>query len=156
MQSSFYLLSKKSLTSIHKVLILSIFYEMLMDSEMHIHTSHVIPTKDIIYPRLRGRNTSRWYLVHLAYDRGLAGRLTSNLERCSGETILLHLIHQGSVVDTTLILAILIITTEMSCIGSCIKRQAHIILNMEGISSCPSMSIILLIQPLHEFGIETF
>jgi hypothetical protein len=41
---------------------------------------------------------------NLTYDGGLAGRLTSNLERCSGETIPLHLIHQGSAVDTTQIL----------------------------------------------------
>jgi hypothetical protein len=123
---------------------------------MHARTSHVISTKDIIYPRLRGRNASGWYLTHLAYDGGLAGRLTSNLERCSGETIPLRLIHQGSAVDTTLILAILIITTKMSYIGSCMKCQAHIILNMEGISSCPGMSIVLLVHSHHEFGIETF
>jgi hypothetical protein len=85
-----------------------------MDPEMHARTSHVISAKDIIYPGRTGRNTSGWCLAHLAYDGRLAGRLTSNLERCSGETIPLHLIHQGSAVDTTQILAILIITMEMS------------------------------------------
>jgi hypothetical protein len=114
MQSSVHLLSKESSTSIYKVLVLSIFYGMLMDPEMHARTSYVISTKDIIYLGLTNRNASGWCLAHLAYDGGLAGRLTSSLERCSSETIPLHLINQGNAVDTTQILAILIITTEMS------------------------------------------
>ena len=85
-----------------------------MDPKMHARTSHVISAKDIIYLGRTGCNTSGWYLVHLAYDGGLGGRLTSNLERCSGETIPLYLIHQGSAMDMTQILAFLIITTEMS------------------------------------------
>jgi hypothetical protein len=89
---------------------------MLVDHEMHTCTSHVISTKDIIYPSLTACNASGWRLADLAYDGRMAGRLTSNLEGCSGETIPLHLIHLGSAVDTTQILTILIITTEMSYI----------------------------------------
>jgi hypothetical protein len=63
---------------------------------------------------LTSRNASRWRLANLAYDGGLLGRLTSNLEGCSGETIPLHFIHLGSTVDMAQILTILIITTEMS------------------------------------------
>ena len=70
----------------------------------------------IIYPSPTGYNASGWSLAYLAYDGGLARRLTSNLEQFSGETIPLHLIHQGNVVDITQILAILIITMEMSYI----------------------------------------
>jgi hypothetical protein len=81
---------------------------------MHACTSHVISTRDIIYPGLTGRNASGWCLANLAYDGRLAGRLTSNLEGCSSETILFHLIHLGCAVDTTQILTILIITPEMS------------------------------------------
>jgi hypothetical protein len=89
---------------------------MLMDPEMHACTSHIISTRDIIYPGLTARNASGWCLADLAYDGGMAGRLTSNLEGCSGETIPLHLIHLRNTVDTTQILTILIITTEMSYI----------------------------------------
>jgi hypothetical protein len=81
---------------------------------MHARTSHVISTRDIIYPSLTCHNASGRCLANLAYDGGLAGRLTSNLEGCSSETIPLHLIHLESAVDMTQILAILIITTEMS------------------------------------------
>jgi hypothetical protein len=114
MRSLLHLLRKESATTILKVLVLSILHWMLVDPEMHACTSHVISTRDIIYPGLTDRNACRWRLVNFAYDGGLAGRLTSNLEGCSGETIPLHLIHLGSAVDTTQILTILIITTEMS------------------------------------------
>jgi hypothetical protein len=114
MRSPLHLFRKENATAIFKVLVLSILHWMLVDPEMHARTSHVISTKDIIDPGLTGRNASRWCLANLAYDGGLAGRLTSNLEGCSGETIPFHLIHLGSAVDTTHILAILIITTEMS------------------------------------------
>jgi hypothetical protein len=63
-----------------KVLVSSILHWMLMDPKMHARTSHVIFTKDIIYPGLTSHNASRWCLANLAYDGGLAGRLTSNLE----------------------------------------------------------------------------
>jgi hypothetical protein len=109
MQSPLYLLRKESATVILKILVLSILHWMLVDPKMYACTSHVISTRDIIYPDLTGRNANRWRLANLAYDGGLAGRLTSNLEGCSGETIPFHLIHLGSAVDT-----ILIITTEMS------------------------------------------
>jgi hypothetical protein len=97
-----------------KALVLSILHWMLVDPEMHACTSLVISTRDIIYLGLTGRNASGWHLANLAYDRGLAGRLTPNLEGCSGETIPLHLIHLGSAVDMIQILTILIITMEMS------------------------------------------
>jgi hypothetical protein len=93
MQSPLYLLPKENATAIFKVPVLSILHWMLMDPEMHARTSHVISAKDIIYHGLTGRNASGWCLAHLAYDGGLARRLTSNLERCSGETIPFHLIH---------------------------------------------------------------
>jgi hypothetical protein len=114
MRSPLHLLRKESATAILKVLVLSILHWMLVDPEMHACTSHVIFTRDIIYLGLTGRNASGWRLANLAYDGGLAGRLTSNLEGYSGETIPLHLIHLGCAVDTTQILTILIITTEMS------------------------------------------
>jgi hypothetical protein len=116
MPSPLHLLPKESAIVILKVLVLSILHWMLVDAKIHARTSHVISTRDIIYPDLTGRNASGWCLANLAYDGGLAGRLTSNLERCSSETIPLHFIHQGSVVDMTQILTILIITTEMSYI----------------------------------------
>jgi hypothetical protein len=117
MWSPLHMLPKESATAILKVLVLSILHWMLMNPEMHAHLSHVISTKDIIYPGRtcrKTRNTNGWYLTNLAYDVGMAGRLTSNLEGCSGETIPLHLIHLGSTVDTIQILTILIIKTEMS------------------------------------------
>jgi hypothetical protein len=114
MRSPLHLLHKESATAIFKVLVLSILHWMLVDPEMHACTSHVISTRNIIYPGLTARNASGWRLANLAYDGGLAGRLICNLEGCSGETISLHLIHLGSAVDTTQILTILIITTEMS------------------------------------------
>jgi len=114
MRSPLYLLGKESATAILKVLVLSILYRMLVDPEMHACTSHMITTRDIIYPGLTGRNTGGWRLANLAYDGGLAGRLTSNLKGCSGDTLPLHLIHLGSAVHTTQILTTLIITPEMS------------------------------------------
>src|SRR5450759_739968 len=114
MRSPLYLLGKESATAIFKVLVLSILHWMLVDPEMHACTSHMIITRDIIYPGLTCRNTSGWRLANLAYDGGLAGRLTSNLKGCSGDTLLLHLIHLGSTVDTAQILTVLIITMEMS------------------------------------------
>jgi hypothetical protein len=87
---------------------------MLMDLEMHACTSHVISIRDIIYPGLTACNARGWRLADLVYDGGMAGRLTSNLEGYSGETIPLHLIHLGSAVDKTQILTILIIKMEMS------------------------------------------
>jgi hypothetical protein len=113
MRSPFHLLPKESLTAIFKILVLFILHWMLKDPELHARTSHVISAKDILYPGLIGCNASGWCLANFAYD-GLAWKLISNLERCSGETILLHFIQQGCAVDTTQILAILIITTEMS------------------------------------------
>jgi hypothetical protein len=91
--SPLHLFLKESTTAILKALVFSILQWMLVDPEMHARTSHVISTKDIIYHGLTGHNASRWYLANLTYDGQLAGRLTSNLERCSGETIPLHLIH---------------------------------------------------------------
>jgi hypothetical protein len=114
MRSPLHLLHKESATAIFKVLVLSILHWMLVDPEMHACTSHVVSTRNIIYPSLIGRNASRWHLANLTYDGVLAGRLTSNLEGCSGETIPLHLIHLGSAVHTTQILTILINTTKMS------------------------------------------
>jgi hypothetical protein len=80
MQSLLHLLPKESATVILKALVFSILHWMLMDPEMHTSTSHVISTRDIIYPGLTGRNASGWCLANLAYDGGLARRLTSNLE----------------------------------------------------------------------------
>jgi hypothetical protein len=114
MRSPLHLLWKESATAILKILVLSILHWMLVDPEMHACTSHVISTRDIIYLGLTGRNASGWCLANLAYDGRLAGRLTSNLEGCSGETIPLHLIHLGCAVDTTQKLTIPIITLEMS------------------------------------------
>jgi hypothetical protein len=114
MRSPLHLLRKESATAILKVLVLSVLHWMLMDPEMHACTSHVISTRDIIYPGLTARNARGWRLADLAYDGRIAGRLTSNLEGCSGETIPFHLIYLGNTVDTTQILTILIITTEMS------------------------------------------
>jgi hypothetical protein len=114
MRSPHHLLRKESPIAILKIMVLSILHCMLVDPEMHACTSHVLSTIDIIYHGLTARNASGWHLADLTYDGGLAGRLTSNLEGCSGETIPLHLIHLGSAVDTTQILTILIITTEMS------------------------------------------
>jgi hypothetical protein len=114
MRSPLHLLIKESATVIFKVLVLSILHWMLVDPEMHACTSHVISTKDIIYRGLTAHNASGWHLADLAYDGGMARRLTSNLEGCSGETIPLHLIHLGNTMDTTQILTILIIATEMS------------------------------------------
>jgi hypothetical protein len=93
MRSPLHLLRKESATTILKVLVLSILHWMFVDLKMHTRTSHVISTRDIIYPGVTGCNASRWRLANLAYDGGLAGRLISNLEECSGEIIPLHLIH---------------------------------------------------------------
>jgi hypothetical protein len=114
MRSPLHLLCKESATAILKVLVLSILHWVVVDPEMHARTSHVIFTRDIVYPGLTGRNASGWCLANLAYDGVLDERLTSNLEGCSGETIPLHLIHLSSAVDTTQILAFLIIRTKMS------------------------------------------
>jgi hypothetical protein len=155
MRSPLYLLPKESATAIFKVLVLSILHWMLIDPKMHACSNHVISAKDVIYPGLTGCNASRWCLANLAYDGGLSWRLISNLEWCSGETIPLHLIQQGSAVDTTQILAILIITTEMAYTWSCTERQLHINLNMGGTSSYPDMSIASLVHIHHEFGMGT-
>ena len=114
MWSPLHLFPKESVITILKVLVLSILYWMLLDPKMYACTGHVIFAKVIIYPSLICHNTSAWCFANLAYDRGLTRRLTSNLERCSGETIPFLLIHQGSTVDTTQILAILIFIMEMS------------------------------------------
>jgi hypothetical protein len=79
MRSPLHLFPKESATVIFKVLVLSIHW-MLMDPEMHARMSHVISTRNIIYLGLTGCNASGWCLANLAYDGGLAGRLTSNLE----------------------------------------------------------------------------
>jgi hypothetical protein len=114
MQSPLHLFPKESVIAILKVLVLFVLHWMLMDPEMYACMDHVISGKVIIYLGLTSHNASGWCFANLAYDGGLTRRLTSNLERCSGETIPLHLIHQGSAVDTTQILATLIFTTEMS------------------------------------------
>jgi hypothetical protein len=69
------------------------------------------------------------------------------------ESIPLHLIHRGSAMAMIQILAIMIITMEMSFTRSCTVCQVHIILDMGGTSSYPSVSIVSLVHTYHELGI---
>jgi hypothetical protein len=55
----FDLLTKEDLSLFLKVLVLSIFYKVLMDTKMHTCTGHVIGTKDIVNPGLTFYNTER-------------------------------------------------------------------------------------------------